>query len=107
MGQFRLALGSCWDSVFSLGAVKAPDAFRSGGDKGGVLFFFFLRDHFGCLWKLRRRRPKVEASFWLRPRWPSATPSSGRALCLMAQRRHSSSWSEPSEPPSRVSVPPV
>lgn len=40
MGQFRLALGSCWDSVFSLGAVKAPDAFRSGGDKGGVLFFF-------------------------------------------------------------------
>lgn len=41
----------------------------------------------------------MEACFWLRPHWLSATPSSGHAVCFMAQRRHSSSWSEPSEHP--------
>lgn len=27
VGQVRPALGSCWDSVFSLGAVEAPDVY--------------------------------------------------------------------------------
>lgn len=76
-----------------------------------LALFVFWRDHFGRFVETEVEEAKSGGLFLApgrvlcissgqrHPRWPSTTPSSGRDLWLMAQRRHSGPWSEPSEPP--------